>query len=54
MIAAYDYDAYGNAAKHLHFGNSVSYLGQRLVVTSCHVCLIYIREEFKTNELCEF
>lgn len=54
MTAAYDHDAYGNAAKHLHFGNSVSYLGQRLVVTSCHACLIYVREEFEISELCEF
>lgn len=54
MTAAYDHDAYGNAAKHLHFGNSVSYLGQRLAVTICHACLIYVREEFKISELCEF
>lgn len=54
MTAAYDHDAYGNTAKHLHFGNSVSYLGQRLVVTSCHACLIYVREEFEISELCEF
>lgn len=54
MTAAYDHDAYGNAAKHLHFGNSVSYLGQRLAVTICHACLIHVREEFKISELCEF